>query len=48
MGRVGLVEGTRELIEPPYIIVYKIDEEGDEVIVLSIIHGAKDRGTDAW
>jgi plasmid stabilization system protein ParE len=38
-----LVEGTRELIEHPYIIVYKVDEERREVTVLSIVHGARDR-----
>jgi toxin ParE1/3/4 len=27
MGRPGLVEGTRELIEWPYIVVYKIEED---------------------
>jgi toxin ParE1/3/4 len=27
MGRPGLVEGTRELLEDPYIIVYRVDEE---------------------
>ena len=30
MGRLGLVEGTRELLEWPYIIVYKVFEERDE------------------
>ena len=24
MGRLGLVEGTRELLEGPYIIVYRV------------------------
>jgi addiction module RelE/StbE family toxin len=43
MGRSGLIEGTRELIEYPYIIVYHVDEERDEVVVLSIIHGARRR-----
>jgi toxin ParE1/3/4 len=46
MDRPGLVEGTRELIEYPYIIVYTVIEERDEVVVLSIVHGAQivDRG----
>ena len=26
MGRLGLDPGTRELIEPPYIIVYEVNE----------------------
>jgi len=43
MGRSGLVAGTRELIEYPYIIVYRVDEESREVLVLSIVHGAQDR-----
>lgn len=43
MGRPGLVEGTRELVESPYIIVYRVDEERKEVVVLSIVHGARKR-----
>jgi toxin ParE1/3/4 len=43
MGRPGLVDGTRELLEWPYIIVYKVDDEGDEIVVLSVMHGARDR-----
>jgi toxin ParE1/3/4 len=43
MGRPGLVEGTRELVEPPYIIVYMVDEPADEITVLAIVHGARDR-----
>ena len=43
MGRRGREPGTRELIEAPYIIVYEIDEARDLVIVLSIVHGARDR-----
>jgi toxin ParE1/3/4 len=43
MGRPGLVEGTRELLEYPYIIVYKVFEERDEIVVLSVVHGAQDR-----
>ena len=43
MGRPGLVEGTRELVESPYIIVYRVDDERKEVIVLSIVHGARKR-----
>jgi hypothetical protein len=27
MGRSGLIEGTRELLEWPYIIVYKVYED---------------------
>ncbi len=43
MGRPGLVEGTRELVEPPYIIVYMVDEPADEIAVLAIVHAARDR-----
>ena len=43
MGRPGLVEGTRELIEGPYIIVYQVHEEREEVVIVSIVHGARDR-----
>jgi plasmid stabilization system protein ParE len=43
MGRPGLVEGTRELLEWPYIVVYKVFEEREEVVVLSVVHGARDR-----
>jgi toxin ParE1/3/4 len=43
IGRPGLAEGTRELIEPPYIIVYTVDEQVDEVTVLAIVHSARDR-----
>jgi toxin ParE1/3/4 len=43
IGRPGLVEGTRELVEPPYIIVYMVDEVADEITVLAVMHGARDR-----
>jgi toxin ParE1/3/4 len=43
MGRPGLVRGTRELLEYPYIIVYKVFEERDEVVILSVVHGSQDR-----
>jgi toxin ParE1/3/4 len=43
MGRPGLVEGTRELIEGPYIIVYKVFDDHGEVVILSVVHGARDR-----
>ena len=42
-GRPGLVEGTRELLEWPYIIVYKVFEDREEVVVLSVVHGARER-----
>ncbi len=43
MGRPGLVDGTRELLEWPYIIVYKVYEDRDEIVIVSIVHGAQDR-----
>ena len=43
MGRSGLVEGTRELIEYPYIIVYTVRDDLGEITVVSIVHGARDR-----
>jgi len=46
MGRLGLVAGTRELIQYPYIIVYRVDEEHEEIVIVSIVHGARDRAGD--
>ncbi len=43
IGRPGLIDGTRELVEPPYIVVYEVDEAADEVTVLAVKHGARDR-----
>ena len=40
MGRPGEREGTRELISPPYVIVYRIHEDVAEI--LHIWHGAQD------
>ena len=39
MGRPGLVEGTRELVEWPYIIVYKVFEKRDEIVIVSVVFG---------
>lgn len=43
MGRPGLVEGTRELLEGPYIIVYRVDDNRGEIVIVSVVHGARDR-----
>jgi addiction module RelE/StbE family toxin len=43
MGRPGRFEGTRELIEAPYIIVYKIDDRQRVILVVAVVHGARDR-----
>jgi toxin ParE1/3/4 len=45
MGRPGLVDGTRELVEGPYIIVYKVFEDG-KIVILTVVHGARDRRED--
>ena len=44
MGRAGRDEGTREWVVPrlPYIVIYEADEEGAEVIVIAVFHGAQD------
>jgi toxin ParE1/3/4 len=43
IGRPGLIKGTRELIEGPYIIVYTVDEAADQVTIVAVVHGAQDR-----
>ena len=43
MGHPGFVEGTRELLEWPYIIVYKVYEDVGEIVIISVVHGAQDR-----
>ena len=43
IGRPGLIKGTRELVEAPYIVVYRVNEPADEILVLAILHGARNR-----
>lgn len=43
MGRPGQIKGTRELLEHPYVIVYRVDAAIKAVVVQAIIHGARDR-----
>jgi toxin ParE1/3/4 len=43
MGRPGPVEDKRELIQYPYIIVYRVDDRAQEIVIISIVHGARDR-----
>jgi toxin ParE1/3/4 len=45
MGRSGRDEGTREWPVPrlPYIVVYEVSPEREELLVLAIFHGAQDR-----
>ena len=40
LGRPGEVKGTRELVSPPYVVVYRSTEEVVEI--LHILHGAQD------
>lgn len=43
IGRPGLLEGTRELVEAPYVIVYTIDQPNQLIDVLAVLHGARNR-----
>jgi addiction module RelE/StbE family toxin len=40
-GRPGIIEGTREIVSAPYVIVYQVD--GDMVHVLRVWHEAQYR-----
>ncbi len=43
-GRIGTIEGTRELVVPglPYIVVHRLSQQHVEII--AVFHGAEDRG----
>ena len=45
MGRRGRAHGTHEWVVRglPYIVVYRIDDQVDELRVLAIFHGAQNR-----
>jgi toxin ParE1/3/4 len=45
MGHVGRARGTHEWVVRglPYVVVYKIDSDHDEVQVTAVFHGAQDR-----
>jgi len=43
MGHSGTVPGTLEIIVRPYIIVYKVFKTRREIVVLSVVHGARER-----
>jgi addiction module RelE/StbE family toxin len=45
MGRSQSVPGTRERVVPrlPYIIVYQIDEDREELAVIAVFHAAQNR-----
>ena len=49
MGHVGRDAGTLEWVVPrlPYIVIYEIHAERDEVIVVAVLHGAQDRNGEA-
>ncbi len=40
MGRIGRLEGTRELPVPsfPYVLAYQIDNEAQEIEILAVFH----------
>lgn len=41
IGRPGRREGTRELVEWPYVIVYKADDNKTVITILAVVHGAR-------
>ena len=42
-GRPGVILGTREVVESPYVIVYQVDKVTKAIVILSIVHNARDR-----
>ena len=48
MGHAEREEGAFEWVVPrlPYIVVYEIHRDIDEVIIISVMHAARDRGRD--
>ena len=45
IGHVGRARGTYEWVVTglPYVLVYKIDIDNDEVQIIAVFHGARDR-----
>lgn len=45
MGHTGRDERTFEWVVPrlPYIVVYEVHRERNEIIVVAVVHGAQDR-----
>ena len=45
MGHAGRDEGSFEWVVPrlPYIVIYEIHRDKDEVIIVGVVHGAQDR-----
>lgn len=48
MGHAGRDDGTFEWVVPrlPYIVIYEIYAERDEVVVTAVVHGAQERESD--
>ena len=46
IGRLQKVEGVRKLVtrKYPYLVYYTADEAAEEIMVLTILHGARERG----
>ena len=40
LGRAGRLEGTRELIVPPFVLVYRVNATS-EITISSVIHGSR-------
>ena len=43
IGRPGRDAGTRELIVTPYVVVYEVRRDRDELVILGVFHGARKR-----
>jgi hypothetical protein len=45
MGHIGRDPETFEWVVPrlPYVVVYEIDRQLDQVVVTAVFHGAQDR-----
>src|SRR5437763_8965496 len=45
VGRLQAVEGVRKLVtrKYPYLVYYTVDESGEEIVILTIQHPARER-----
>jgi toxin ParE1/3/4 len=43
LGRIGTVRDTRELVDAPFIIVYRIIWKRQEIEIIAVFHGRQDR-----
>lgn len=43
MGRIGRLDGTRELVisRTPYIVIYQLEGSDDQIVVLRLLHAAQ-------